>query len=106
MKSIPSLDYSKLQPKAQEKPIGKYGNMVNYLKEKGVDVDEATLDKKLRTFFEDLITEVLKNPAQWDRTRNINFMEMFKYLSGEDQGQEQAQEQPEPQEQPVENNEQ
>lgn len=79
---------------AQEKPVGKYGNIVNYLKEKGVEIDEATLDKKLRTFFEDMITEVLKNPTQWDRTRNINFMELFKYLGG--------QEQETPQEQPVE----
>jgi len=83
MKSLPNIDYKKLQPKGQEKPVGKYGNLMNYLKEKGVEVDEATLDKKLRTFFEDMITEVLKNPTQWDRTRNINFMELFKYLGEE-----------------------
>lgn len=81
MKSLPTLDYSKL---AQEKPIGKYGNIKNYLRERtGIDVDDATLDKKLRTFFEDLITEILKNPTQWDRTRNINFMELFNYLGEE-----------------------
>ena len=80
MKSIPNIDYLKLQV-AQEKPVGKYGNLANYLKERsGVDVDDATLDKKLRTFFEDLITEILKNPAEWDRTRNINFMELYNYL--------------------------
>ena len=101
MKSIPNLEYSKLQPKAQEKPVGKYGNLKNYLHEKGVEIDEATLDKKMRTFFEDMITEVLKNPTQWDRTRNINFMELFKYLGGqEEESQEQPQEQM--QEQPVE----
>lgn len=80
MKSLPQLDYSKLKI-AQEKPVGKYGNLANYIKERsGVDIDDATLDKKLRTFFEDVITEILKNPAEWDRTRNINFMELYNYL--------------------------
>jgi len=92
MKSIPTLDYTRLQPKAQEKPVGKFGNLKNYLKDQGIEVDEVTLDKKLRSFFEDMITEVLKNPAQWDRTRNINFMELFKYLGGTDE--EMPQEQP------------
>jgi len=94
MKSLPNIDYKKLQPKAQEKPVGKYGNLKNYLKEKGIEIDEATLDKKLRTFFEDMITEVLKNPTQWDRTRNINFMELFKYLGGQDE-EEMPEQQPE-----------
>ena len=94
MKSIPNLDYSKLKI-GQEKPIGKYGNLKNYIKERsGIDIDDATLDKKLRTFFEDLITEILKNPTQWDRSRNINFMELFKYLSGQDE-EEQLPQQPE-----------
>jgi len=82
MKSIPNLDYSKLIT-GQKKPIGKYGNLKNFLKERdGIDIDDNTLDKKLRTFFEDLITEILKNPSRWDRTKNINFMELFNYLSG------------------------
>ena len=85
MKSIPHLDYSKLKI-AQTKPVGKYGNLANFLKERsGVSIDDATLDKKLRTFFEDMITEILKNPAEWDRTRNINFMEMFNYLEEQEQ---------------------
>ncbi len=80
MKNIPSLDYSRLKL-SQEKPVGKYGNLTNYIKSRdGVDVDDATLDKKLRTFFEDLITEILKNPESFDKTRNINFTELFNYL--------------------------
>ena len=91
MKSLPNIEYSKLIT-GQEKPIGKYGNLKNYIKERNdVDIDDATLDKKLRTFFEDLITEILKNPKIFDRTRNINFMELFEYLSGID---EESQEQP------------
>ena len=96
MKSIPTLDYSRLQPKAGEKPNGKFGNLKNYLQEQGVEV----CYNKLRSFFEDMITEVLKNPAQWDRTRNINFMELFHYLGGTDE--EMPQEQPaEPQGKPI-----
>jgi hypothetical protein len=95
MKSIPHLDYSKLK-KAQVETVGKYGNLANYLKERsGVSINDASLDKRLRTFFEDMITEILKNPAEWDRTRNINFMELFNYLEEQEQGKgrEQLQEQ-------------
>jgi hypothetical protein len=80
MKHLPNLNYLKLT-NAAEKPVGKYANLRNYIMETtGVNIDDMTLDKKLRTFFEDLITEILKNPADWNRTRNINFMELFKYL--------------------------
>jgi len=79
---------------AQTKPVGKYANLKNYLQERsGVEIDETTLDKKLRTFFEDMITEVLKNPAEWDRTRNVNFMELMNYLEGQDEGQPEVPEQ-------------
>ena len=89
MKSIPNLDYSFLKI-AQEKPVGKYGNLANYIKERnGISIDDATLDKRLRTFFEDMITEILKNPAEWDRTRNINFMELFNYLEEQEKQPEQ-----------------
>ena len=93
MKSLPNLDFTKLgQPadvavKGGERPVGKYGNLKNFLKERaGIDVDDATLDKKLRSFFEDMITEILKSPKDWDRTRNINFMELYNYLQGEGEG--------------------
>ena len=91
MKSVPNLDYKMLKT-AEDKPVGKYGNLLNYLKQRGgVTIDENTADKKLRTFFEDLITEILKNPEQFDRTRNINLMELFNYLEGkEEQQQEQG----------------
>ena len=91
MKSVPNLDYKMLKT-AEDKPVGKYGNLINYLKERGgVTVDENTADKKLRTFFEDLITEILKNPEQFDRTRNINLMELFNYLEGKEEQQQEEQ---------------
>ena len=118
MKSLPQIDYGMLK-QAQEdkempdwehrlsrtpeqdarvemegwrkKPVGKYGNLANFLQERsGVSIDDQTLDKRLRTFFEDLITEILKNPAEWDRTRNINFMELFNYLEEQEKQPEQA----------------
>jgi hypothetical protein len=89
MKSIPNLDYSILKI-SQVETVGKYGNLANYLKERsGVSINDASLDKRLRTFFEDMITEILKNPADWDRTRNINFMELFKYLEEQEKQPEQ-----------------
>jgi hypothetical protein len=105
MKSLPNIDYHRLTGKiitAQEKPIGKYGNIKNYLRERGgADIDDATLDKKMRTFFEDLITEILKNPTQWDRTRNINFMELMNYLEGTGEQEVEQMEQPAQPEQKV-----
>ena len=90
---MPDIDYKKLAQnanvgvRAQEKPVGKYGNLKNFIKERaGVDIDDNTLDKKLRSFFEDMITEILKSPKDWDRTRNINFMELYNYLQGEGEG--------------------
>lgn len=86
MKSVPDIDYKLLQ-KTSQKPTGKYSNMVAYLTERGggEQPNEAMLDKKMRTFFEDLITEILKNPKGWDRSKNINFMELFNYLEGKEE---------------------
>ena len=85
MKSIPDIDYSVLQKLGAE-PKSKYHNLSMYITERngGVQPNEMTLDKKLRTFFEDMISEILKSPEAWDRTRNINFMELFNYLEKEE----------------------
>jgi len=84
MKSVPDIDYKLLQ-KTSQKPTGKYSNMVAYLTERsgGEQPNEAMIDKKMRTFFEDLISEILKNPKGWDRSKNINFIELFNYLGEE-----------------------
>ena len=56
MKSVPDIDYKLLQ-KTSQKPTGKYSNMVAYLTERsgGEQPNEAMIDKKMRTFFEDII---------------------------------------------------
>ncbi len=86
---LPDLDYKKLAMarlkvvKTGEKaPTGRYDALVSYLRQRGSQVDAAEVDRRTRTWFEDMINKLLANPAEWDADRVLNGKALMDYLSG------------------------
>lgn len=87
---LPDLDYRALQfarldsiKRGRSTPLGRFENLANYLKERtGLEQDAAELDRRMRTFFEDMITRVLKSPADFDRDVEINGKALMNFLGG------------------------
>lgn len=86
---LPDLDYKKLAMarlrfvKTGEKaPTGRYDALVTYLQSRGSKVDAAEVDRRIRTWFEDMINKVLADPAEWDADRVLNGKALMDFLSG------------------------
>jgi hypothetical protein len=104
---LPDLDYRKLQiaslgrmAKTAKAPADhaagqRYQALVSYLGQRGSQVDAAEVDRRMRTWFEDLINRVLQDPAAWDVEKILDGKALMDYLSGVKGGQGQP-----PQEQP------
>ena len=82
-RQLPNIDYEDLQ-KITTKEGRKYDKIKSYiLQRNGADLDAKVIDEKIRLWFEDMVTEIIKSPESFDRTRNINFMELFNSLTTE-----------------------
>ena len=87
---LPALDYRALMQarldgirRGAKAPGGKYENLLIYLKERsGRQMDAAELDRRMRTFFEDMITRVLRSPADYDQDVTLSGRALMDYLSG------------------------
>jgi hypothetical protein len=86
---LPDLDYKKLAidglsrfKKADKAPTGRYDSLVKYLQARGSAVDAAEVDRRLRTWFEDIITQMIANPASWDADRILDGKAMMDFISG------------------------
>ncbi len=86
---LPDLDYKKLamarlkMVKTSDKaPTGRYDALVAYLQQRGSRVDAAEADRRLRTWFEDMINRLLTSPAEWDADRTLNGKALMDFLSG------------------------
>ena len=88
---LPDLDYkalaiaslSRLKTRTAAKaPTGRYEALVSYLKSRGSIVDAAEVDRKTRTFFEDVINKILANPSEWDADRVLDGKALMDYLAG------------------------
>jgi hypothetical protein len=87
---LPDLDYRalalvRLKKLAAKAPEGKYAALIAYLKERsggGTQVDAAELDRRMRTWFEDMITRILQAPTDWDKDQVLNGKALMDYLSG------------------------
>lgn len=92
---LPELDYTKLAiarlkhiKTGAQSPTGRYEALVSYLKQRGSAVDAAEVDRKMRTFFENVISRILTNPQEWDQDQILDGKALMNYLSGiESQGQ-------------------
>jgi hypothetical protein len=107
---LPDLDYRKLQmaslgrmakAKTAKAPADhaagqRYQALVNYLSQRGSQVDAAEVDRRMRTWFEDLINRVLQDPAAWDVEKILDGKALMDYLSGVKGGQEQPPQQEPP----------
>jgi len=93
---LPNLDYTALQiasltrlkqaRTAEAKgPTGRYDALAAYLGQRSggaSDVNVAEIDRRVRTWFEDLINKVLASPAEWDQDRVMNGKALMDYLAG------------------------
>ena len=87
---LPDLDYkklaidrlSRLKMKTAATPSGRYQNLVAYLQKRGSAVDAAEVDRRLRTWFEDVINKILADPAGWDADRVLDGKVLMDFLSG------------------------
>lgn len=86
---LPDLDYKKLAMDrltrirtGEKAPTGRYATLVAYLGQRGSQVDAAEVDRRLRTWFEDVINKVLADPAEWDADRILNGKALMDFLSG------------------------
>jgi hypothetical protein len=86
---LPELDYRFLQMEslkkvaARQSPMGKYENLALYLKDRtGKPIDVAEIDRKMRTFFEDMITRIVKSPEDFDRDVTIDGKVLMNFLAG------------------------
>lgn len=86
---LPDLDYKKLAidrlsriRTGTQVPTGRYDALVAYLQQRGSQVDAAEVDRRVRTWFEDLINRVITNPQEWDADRVLNGKALMDFLSG------------------------
>lgn len=86
---LPELDYGKLAiarlgliRKADQVPQGRYAPLVAYLKQRGSMVDAAEVDRRLRTWFDDIITKLIAAPQEWDAERTLDGKALMDFLSG------------------------
>ena len=87
---LPDLDYRSLQfanldriKQGRSTPLGRFENLAIYLKSRsGKDQDAAELDRKMRTFFEDMISRILKSPQEFDADVEINGKALMDFLAG------------------------
>jgi len=88
---LPDLDYKALAiasltrlktRTAAKPPTGRYDALVAYLQGRGASVDAAAVDKKTRTFFEDVINKIIANPSEWDADRVLDGKALMDYLAG------------------------
>ena len=87
----PNLDYRSLSinlladmSKAKA-PAGKYEVLIEYLRQRtggDANLDAAEIDRRMRTWFEDIITEILKNPSSWDQEKALLGTALMDYLAG------------------------
>lgn len=97
--NLPNLDYRKLQIAnlagiargrradivAAKGPEGRFQGLISYLGQRSsgaTTVDAAELDRRLRTWFEDMITQLLASPKDWDQDRTLNGRALMDYLAG------------------------
>ena len=87
----PQLDYRVLQMGLMDRlaksraPEGKYEALLEYLRQRTggtVNLDAAEVDRRIRTWFEDIITEILKDPASWDAAQQLQGTALMDYLAG------------------------
>lgn len=87
---LPDLDYKKLamdrlgfiKKTADKAPTGRYDPLVAYLKQRGSNVGAAEVDRRIRTFFEDVINKVIAQPGEWDQDRVLDGKALMDFLSG------------------------
>ena len=87
---LPNLDYMHLKfaqleqiKKSQKTPGGKYENLIIFLQQRsGKQLDAAELDRRMRTFFEDMITRITQSPQDYDGDVTLNGRALMDYLSG------------------------
>lgn len=88
---LPDLDYKALQIaslkgiKTAKGPEGRYQALVAYLKQRSggaTSVDAAEVDRRVRTWFEDIINKMLTSPQEWDQDRVMNGKALFDFLAG------------------------
>ena len=95
---LPNLDYNKLAKTTAiqhlqnlkigiKMPGGKYNTLLTYLRDmvknkvgRDVDINPADVDKRIRNYFEDIITEILKNPSGWEKEMKFSGVALFNYL--------------------------
>jgi hypothetical protein len=94
---LPELDYRALQinslkrlSKTAKAPADhaagqRYEALVKYLGQRSggaSQVDAAEVDRRMRTWFEDLINRVLQNPQEWDSDKVLDGKVLMDFLSG------------------------
>lgn len=86
---LPDLDYTKLAierlgriKNAVQAPAGRYAALLQYLQARGSNVDAAELDRRLRTFFDNVINRVISEPKEWDQDRVLDGKSLMDFLSG------------------------
>ena len=87
---LPDLDYktlacARLSQIAAKGPTGRFEALVAFLAKRSqgaTSVDAAELDRRLRTWFEDLITRILTKPEEWDQEMILNGKTLMDYLAG------------------------
>lgn len=103
---LPDLDYQNLAAsrlagmrasmRMAKAPEGRFESLIAYLgkRSQGASaVNAAEVDRRLRTWFEDLINRILQDPAGWDQEMTLNGKTLMDYLAG---SKEPAQEPPQP----------
>ena len=63
-------------------PAGRFDTLLAYLRSRGSQVDAAEADRRLRTWFEDVVDRVLSDPEGWDQDMTLNGKSLFDFLSG------------------------
>ena len=109
---LPDLDYKALQINAlgrlknrtakvpADRAAGqRYEALVSYLSQRSggaSQVDAAEVDRRMRTWFEDLINRVLQAPQEWDADKVLDGKVLMDYLAGVKGAPQAAQAAPEP----------
>jgi len=93
---LPDLDYQGLAASRLSKmreamrtaakgPEGRFEGLLAYLAKRSggaAAADAAEVDRRLRTWFEDLITRILQDPAGWDQDMTLSGGALMDYLAG------------------------
>ena len=91
---LPDLDYKVLacerlkllkETRGAKAPAGRFEALLAYLGQRSngaTKVDAAEVDRRLRTWFEDLISRILQKPEEWDQDMILNGKALMDLMAG------------------------